>query len=266
VAGRHGRTSLDLLYTIFTGAAPSVVRAAIMGTVLLLGPLLGRRYDPVAAIALSAAVMFLFDPDVLADPGFQFSFLALLGITFVSTLLLAFIERIRYRKVRVPALIAYPISATFGAVIGSAPMVALVTGWLSLVAPLATLSADFALPPLMIAGIATVILGSAGTAFALLPGLLVWPFAWWLLANSLFWSSLPWAGVDAGALSTTHVLLYYALLFAIVAALCEAMRRRIAQGQAQPARRPSIALPGTTFLALAAIVVWAIALFLLFAR
>jgi predicted membrane metal-binding protein len=40
-------------YTLFTEATPSVVRAAIMSAILLMAPLVGRRYDPIAALAIS---------------------------------------------------------------------------------------------------------------------------------------------------------------------------------------------------------------------
>ena len=67
---------LVVVYTIFTGASPSVVRAAIMGSVLLLGPVVGRRYDPTAALAVSAALMIALDPNLLADRGLPARFLA----------------------------------------------------------------------------------------------------------------------------------------------------------------------------------------------
>jgi competence protein ComEC len=187
-------------YTIFTGATPSVVRAAIMGTVLLLGPVVGRRYDPLAALAVSAASMVVVDPDLLADAGFQFSFLALVGITFLSPLIVSALEHVRMGRLALPGALIYPLGGSLGAVAATFPIFTLLTGQLSLVAPIATLTADFALPVLMVAGIATVIIGALGPTFALVAGLLVWPSAWWLQANAQFWEAMPWSSVNTADL------------------------------------------------------------------
>jgi competence protein ComEC len=209
---------LVVVYTIFTGASPSVVRAAIMGSVLVLGPVLGRRYDPTAALAVSAAIMVIFDPNLLADVGFQFSFLAMLGIALLSPRLLPL-----FGKARLPGVLAYPLAGGLGATLGTLPVVTLLTGQLSLVAPFATLTADFALPPLMIAGIITIIVGMSvaggGSTVAALPGLLVWPSAWWLVTNAQAWSMLPWAAIDVSGVSIVHVVAYYLLLYLGVLAL-----------------------------------------------
>jgi competence protein ComEC len=242
------------VYTVFTGATPSVVRAAIMSTVLLLAPILGRRYDPLAALAVSAALMLLFDPDVLADAGFQLSFLAILGITLVSPYLLTFFDSIRFRKVRFPQLVAYPLSASLGAVVLTVPVVTLLTGRLSLVSPFATLSADFVLPPLMIAGIFTVLAGVAGATAAAIPALFVWPCAWWLITNAQVWSSLPGATIEAPGVSIPHALLYYLALFLVVSFLSNRRRMHF------PRLRPFL---GTALLALLAIAVWTTALVML---
>jgi competence protein ComEC len=50
------------LYTLRVGANPSVVRAAIMGTVGMFGPLLGRRQVGANSLTFTAAVMCVFDP------------------------------------------------------------------------------------------------------------------------------------------------------------------------------------------------------------
>ena len=97
-------------YTAFTGATPSVLRAAIMGGILLVAPLVRRRYDPLAALALPAFIMSLLDPEVLQDAGFQLSFCAMLGIAFVSPHILD-----RMSKLRVPPLLALPLATGLGA-------------------------------------------------------------------------------------------------------------------------------------------------------
>jgi hypothetical protein len=163
------------------------------------------------------------------------------------------------QRLRLPAPLAYPLSTGVGAVLATAPVVTLLTGQLSLVSPFATLTADFALPPLMITGILTVIAGAFGSSAAAIPGLLVWPSAWWLVTNAQLWSALPWAALDIGGISVVHVITYYVVLFLGVLAL--SYRRRIgAIGQRKPV--PYVSL-GIALLAILAVAVWSAALFML---
>ncbi|HEY4499910.1 MAG TPA: ComEC/Rec2 family competence protein [Candidatus Paceibacterota bacterium] len=74
-----------ILFVLMTGAAASVVRAAIMGIIILLAQRVERRYSLRNAIAVAAFLMVLWNPRVLVfDIGFQLSFAALLGIVYVA--------------------------------------------------------------------------------------------------------------------------------------------------------------------------------------
>ncbi|MEO8288797.1 MAG: ComEC/Rec2 family competence protein [Chloroflexota bacterium] len=192
-------------YTLFTGASPSVVRAALMSTVLILAPVVGRRYDPMAALAISAALMVLPDPDLLADAGFQLSFASMFGIATISPSLDSFFSRLPH----MPRLLTAPIAVGIGALATTWPITGLLMGQVSLVAPWATLTADFALAPLMITGILTILVGSAFPAVAAAPAFLAWLSSLWLIKNAEVWASLPWATFDASGLTLGHLLGYY---------------------------------------------------------
>ncbi len=76
-----------------TGAEASAVRAAVMASVLLLAGQVGRSYDPRNAIAFAGISMILVNPKVLAfDLGFELSFLALVGITYVRPAILGWLR------------------------------------------------------------------------------------------------------------------------------------------------------------------------------
>ncbi len=75
-------------FVVMTGGEASVVRAAIMGLILLLGKESGRDYKIGNAIVCAALFMTLLNPSVLVfDIGFQLSFLALLGIIYIKPVL-----------------------------------------------------------------------------------------------------------------------------------------------------------------------------------
>jgi competence protein ComEC len=215
-------TALLVIYTLFTGASPPVVRAAAMGTLLLLAPVARRRPDPVASLAIAAAVMTALDPDVLADAGFQLSFAAIAGISFLAPYLYEWLQR-----VKVPGLLALPISVSLSAQAATLPLILAYTGQISVVSPAATLSADLALLPLMITGILTGILGSLFAPLAPILGALTWPFAAWLLWWVELWGNLPWAAFDVGRLHVAWVVAYYALFGFVVWVLSRRRREQL---------------------------------------
>lgn len=69
-----------VFYAIFAGLEPSIVRATIMSTFLLLGGLVGRQYTSIWALFLAAYSMLMIDPSLVGDIGFQLSFSATVGI------------------------------------------------------------------------------------------------------------------------------------------------------------------------------------------
>ncbi|GEM_PF-5185421 len=72
-------------YVIMAGAVPAVMRAALMGSVLLVGAWTRRKADTVNLLLLAAVIMLAVNPIILfADPGFQLSFVATSALIFVS--------------------------------------------------------------------------------------------------------------------------------------------------------------------------------------
>jgi len=72
-----------IAFVVMTGAEPSVVRAAIMAMIMLIGDQIGRATYIRNAIAGAALIMVLMNPRILAfDIGFQLSFMALIGIVY----------------------------------------------------------------------------------------------------------------------------------------------------------------------------------------
>jgi competence protein ComEC len=74
-----------VLFVIMAGAEASIVRAAIMGVIVLLSGQAERLFSSRNAIVLAAFIMALFNPGVLIfNVGFQLSFAALLGIVYLA--------------------------------------------------------------------------------------------------------------------------------------------------------------------------------------
>ncbi|MDP3729603.1 MAG: ComEC/Rec2 family competence protein [bacterium] len=80
-------------FVVMAGAEASVVRAAVMGGIVLLGRYLERSHSMRNAIAISALVMVLYNPHILVfDIGFQLSFAALIGMIYVRPVLAYFLK------------------------------------------------------------------------------------------------------------------------------------------------------------------------------
>ena len=82
---------LMYFYGKICGMGPSSARAIIMFAVRLMAPLLGRSYDLLSALALSAIMLILDQPLFLYDSGFLFSFGAVMGIAVIKPLIEPFL-------------------------------------------------------------------------------------------------------------------------------------------------------------------------------
>ena len=69
-----------LFFVWFVGPSPSIVRAAIMGSISLFAVVSGRQYWPLLSWILAVSVMILLNIQWLFDISFQLSALATLGI------------------------------------------------------------------------------------------------------------------------------------------------------------------------------------------
>lgn len=75
-------------FAVIAGLSATVVRASIMGSLVLLARATGRTYAMMRALTVAGLAMLLVNPKLLAfDPGFQLSFLATMGLIFLAPLL-----------------------------------------------------------------------------------------------------------------------------------------------------------------------------------
>ncbi|WP_166670682.1 ComEC/Rec2 family competence protein [Olivibacter sp. XZL3] len=86
-------------YVLITGFAPSVLRAAFMISVFVLGDTLRRNSNRYNSIAISAFFLLLCNPKLLVEVGFQLSYLAVIGIIWLMPLL-SNLLRCRYSLAR----------------------------------------------------------------------------------------------------------------------------------------------------------------------
>ncbi len=130
-----------LAYAALIGASPSVVRATMMGILLVVASLAGRRSSGSTPILFAAAIMSGLDPRIERDISFQLTFAATAGIVYLASpireWMIEWIARV-FRRDTVPrwvsAWFAEPLSVTIAATIATEPLIAMNFGRISLVA------------------------------------------------------------------------------------------------------------------------------------
>ncbi|HSK11997.1 MAG TPA: ComEC/Rec2 family competence protein [Phnomibacter sp.] len=86
------------VFAFITGAGPSVLRSALMFSLLLFGDVIGRKGNSYNSLAASAFILLLIQPNLLFHVGFQLSYSAVLSILLFSGPISRWIQT-RYRSV-----------------------------------------------------------------------------------------------------------------------------------------------------------------------
>ncbi|PJF31056.1 MAG: hypothetical protein CUN51_06145 [Candidatus Thermofonsia Clade 1 bacterium] len=170
LAGRLGTLLVTVcgvtLYTLFVGAEPSVVRAAIMATFVLLAERLGRRNDGLTALAAAVFLMTLLNPLMLFDLGLILSAAATLGLILYLPMLTQLSERLLQRigstarAQPIASVLAELVWITVAAQITTLPIILLISGELAHLGVLVNLLVAPAQPLIMSGGLAMLGLGA----------------------------------------------------------------------------------------------------------
>jgi len=106
-----------VIYSVFAGFTPPVIRSALMGLVALGAVTFGREKDSKHALVLIALVMVLYQPALIYDISFQLSFGATAGIVYLYSNLASLLSSW-------PRLLAGPLAVTLAAQLGVLPFLA----------------------------------------------------------------------------------------------------------------------------------------------
>lgn len=163
-------------FVVLCRPSPSVLRAAVMGGVALLALVLGRRRCAVPALCAAVLVLLVVDPALAADPGFALSVLATGALVLLAP---GWAEALRRHGV--PPGIAEALAVPAAAHVVTAPVVAGLSGQVSLVAILTNLLAAPAVAPATVLGVLVAIVAAVHPAAAVLVVHLAGPVVSWLV-------------------------------------------------------------------------------------
>jgi competence protein ComEC len=134
---------LLVFYGIITDMRPSVERAIIMASMLLIGELLERPVSIYNSLSCAAFLILLLNPHELFSAGFQLSFACVVGIVVLSRRIEQPVIRFLGVQSRLAHLAVSSLSVSFSAWLASAPFVAFYFG---IITPV-TVLANFVIVP-----------------------------------------------------------------------------------------------------------------------
>ena len=207
-----------IFYVVLTGASPSVIRAAIMGSLGLFASLIGRRQTGINSLAFVAAAMCLFNPYLPWDVSFQLSFLSTLGLILFAEPMVAWLGGCFDRLLptrsleHVAEMIGEYCLFTLAALITTFPVMAYhfhSFSWSSLITNPLVLPAQ---PAVMALGGLSLLLGYLWLPLGKLVSYLAWPFVAYTI------KIIEWFGQQTGNTPETlnigmgFIVIYYLAL------------------------------------------------------
>jgi competence protein ComEC len=205
----YGSMLAIFLFVVITGASASVVRAGVMGGLVLLAQQSGRIYASVNSLLLAAAVMLVGNPKLLEfDIGFQLSFGALAGLLFVHPKIE---ERWPYKNFVTAA--AYP---TIAAQITTAPLILYHFGNFSLVSVFTNFLVLPAIPIAMLVGFAMLLAGYLLPFLGAVTGGLTWAVLEYVIQAVEWTSRIPLASLSELTFPFWAMVLYYLILIGLL--------------------------------------------------
>jgi ComEC/Rec2-related protein len=202
------------LFVLVVGPDASVLRAAAMGAIALACIAYGRTAEPLAALGLAVIGVIGLRPGMVFSVGMHLSAVATAGIVL-------FTARIEQRLTRLPVALRTMLAATLAAQIAVAPVLILVFGEFSVIAPIANALALPAVAPATVIGLAAGVLGALMRPVAALMMRLVAPAATWILLVA------DRAGAISWSLLTVPTVVGWPLMAAVVAWGCHELRRPV---------------------------------------
>jgi competence protein ComEC len=139
-------------FVVLARPSPSVLRAAVMGAIALIALATGRPRSVLPALGAAVLVLVFVSPPLARDPGFALSVLATAGLILLAPGWAAWL-----RSRRVPAGVAEALAVPAAATVATAPVIAGISGTVSLVSVPANLLAEPAVAPATVLGVAAAV-------------------------------------------------------------------------------------------------------------
>jgi competence protein ComEC len=187
-----------LVFVVLVGGTAAVVRAAIMGVLGLWAVWFGRQAEVTRLLALTAALMTMWNPFILVDDvGFQLSFAATCGLIYMTGTIERMLKWLRvWRFIPEVFSIREAFVTTLAAQTLAVPIIVGVFGRFSLIAPAANVAAVSFIPLAMLFSFVAVLVSSVWFYGGLLVAYVGWFFLE-LIMHVAYWSArVPFSSIE----------------------------------------------------------------------
>ncbi len=210
--------SVIAVYSLFVGASPGILRAALMSGLLVVGSQLKRKTFLPTSLAFAILLLSLHDPNVTLDIGFQLSFLAVLGLGLFGEPLSTRFRRLLDRFLpfgvanAVHRFLNEPLIVSIAAQITTLPLIILYFGRLSIVAIPVNVLIVPAQSAVLLLGMAAAVIHAFIPALGVLVFWADLVFVSWTIAIVRFFDALSFAELIVN-LDGRLIQAFYMLLF-----------------------------------------------------
>ncbi|MFH0838950.1 MAG: DNA internalization-related competence protein ComEC/Rec2 [Candidatus Omnitrophota bacterium] len=204
-----------ICYAMITGLAPPIVRATIMGIVILWGFILKRNPNIYNSLGLACLIMLFYNPAQIFNIGFQLSFISLISVLYIPS-------KIRIEKLQQKHITPFvrnllkTVMMSCSAWVGTAPLIAYYFNILSPVTVLANLLVVPMLGIVLACGIAFVICGFISSHLGFILAQALWPILWFLKMVVTGFEKVPFAYAYVGTPSVIWIIIYYVFLLSVL--------------------------------------------------
>ena len=217
------------IFAAVAGFTPSITRACIMHSLMVIGMLFDKEYDPPTSLAFAVVCMLAVDPWVVTNVGFQLSALCVVGILTVSGRLQGYLmDKKRFGKAKgilkkLAAGFSASASVSLGAVIFTTPLCACYFNMVSLAGPLTNFLALWVISFIfygivLVCGLSVFLPGVA----AAVAWLVSWPIRYVLWIAKII-SDLPLSAVYT---ESVYVVIWLIFAYMLLAAFCILRKKR----------------------------------------
>jgi len=161
-------------YVILSGFDAPIIRAGIMGSVLLIGQEAGRVISSWRVLFYAAAIMLIIKPAWITDIGFILSFTATIS-------LIVFEKKIAVRLKIIPAIFREGLSTSLAAQIGVAPILFATFGSFNILSPIINMLVLWTVPFIMVAGALAGLIGLVVPVIGRLILFVIYPLLWYFV-------------------------------------------------------------------------------------
>ena len=197
-----------IIFALIVGLSATVVRASVMACLLLTAQAYGRTYDIVRALLLAGAVMIFINPFLLLyDIGFQFSFMATLGLVLIAPKFEGLVTE-GFKHIGIKDFFI----ATVATQIAVLPLLLYYIGEVSLIAVVVNV---LVLPVVPLAMLATFLAG----AVALFSTTLALPFSFvahgvltYVISVATYFATIPFASISVSTFTLPWVFVLYGVI------------------------------------------------------